>query len=241
MTNPYEDAAHALRNARKVVALTGAGVSVESGIPSFRGQDGIWTKYPIEEYAAIDAFLADPEKVWAFWFELGASFRDCKPNPAHYAFAELEKMGRCHAVITQNIDNLHEQAGSTRVIEYHGNVRRLRCLDCGTSAPLDLAIRPAAPPRCPCGAIMKPDVVMFGELIPEQALREAEQLAATCDLMIVAGTSATVYPAAFLPHQAKKNGAFIIETNIQETDFTSSITDIFLKGPASQTLPRLLE
>jgi NAD-dependent deacetylase len=241
VNNPYENAAHAIRNARCVVALTGAGISVESGIPSFRGRDGIWTKYPIEEYAVIDAFLADPEKVWRFWFELGDSLKDCKPNPAHYALAELERMGRCHAVITQNIDNLHEEAGSTRVIEYHGNTRRMVCLDCGTTSALDLTSRGASAPRCPCGAVMKPDVVMFGEIPPENAVFESDRLARQCDVMLVVGTSATVYPAAEVPYLAKNHGAFIIEANIEETDFTRSITDAFLKGPAAQTLPRLVD
>ena len=147
MNNPYENAAHAVRSGTCVVAVTGAGISVESGIPDFRGPHGIWTKYPIEQFATIGAFLANPARVWEFWFELGDTLRGCKPNGAHRALAELERTGRCHAIITQNIDNLHEDAGSVRVIEYHGNARHMVCMDCGTTAPLDLTERPAAPPR----------------------------------------------------------------------------------------------
>ncbi len=241
MKNPYENAAHALRNARLAVAVTGAGISVESGIPSFRGEGGIWTKYPIEEFASIDAFLANPKKVWGFWYELGDMLRDCKPNPAHYALAELEKMEMCRAVITQNIDNLHQEAGSVHVIEYHGNSHRMVCMDCGRGHPLDLTKPPSGVPRCVCNGLMKPDVVMFGELIPEYALIESHKLARQCDVMIVVGTSAAVFPAARLPYTAKDDGAFIIEANIEETDFTRSITDAFLEGPAGETLPELVQ
>ncbi len=242
MNNPYENAAHALRNARNPLAVTGAGISVESGIPAFRGEAGIWARYPIEEYAVLDAFLANPEKVWKFWYELGGMLGECKPNPGHYALAQLEKMGMCRAVVTQNIDNLHEEAGSTWVIEYHGNSRRMVCMDCGDCVPLDLSAKPpgGGVPRCRCGGLMKPDVILFGEMIPPDALVESERLARTCDAMIIVGTSAQVYPAAQLPYTAKQNGAFIIEANTEKTDFTRTITDAFLEGPAGETLPELV-
>lgn len=240
MNNPFENAAHALRNARCAVAVTGAGISVESGIPDFRGPRGIWDKYPIEEYAVIGAFLANPEKVWGFWCELGETLSDCKPNPAHYALADLESMGLCRGVITQNIDNLHQEAGSTQVVEYHGNTRRMVCLSCGDHRPLDLTERPATAPRCACGGLLKPDVVMFGEAIPEIAIIESARLVEACDVMIVVGTSATVYPAAQVPHAAKAHGAYIIEANIEPTDFTRTITDAFLQGRAGETLPKLV-
>lgn len=240
MNDPYENAAHAFRNARFVVAVTGAGISVESGISSFRGAGGIWSKYPIEEYAVIDAFLSNPKKVWDFWYEIGAALQDCQPNPAHHALAELERQGVCRAVITQNIDDLHEKAGSTHVIKYHGSAHHMACMDCGYKRPLDWTERTELVPRCACGGLMKPDVVMFGEMIPPDAMYEADRLARRCDLMIVVGTSAQVFPAAQLPYTAKDNGAFIIEANTEKTDFTRAITGAFLMGPAGQTLPKLL-
>jgi len=240
MNAPFEDAANALRNAQCPVAVTGAGISVESGIPDFRGPHGIWDKYPVEEYATIDAFMANPEKIWTFWHEMGDTLRDCKPNTAHQALAELETLGLCRAIITQNIDSLHQDAGSSRVIEFHGNTRRTVCLGCGQGAPLDLANRPAAAPRCDCGGLIKPDVVLFGEMIPPAAQAESDQWARQCDVMIVVGTSATVFPAARVPYTAKDTGAFIIEANIEHTDFTRTITDTFLEGPAGETLPKLL-
>ena len=241
MTDPYRLAAEALKSAALSVAVTGAGISAESGIPTFRGEHGIWGKYPPEEYATIDAYNSNPDKVWAFWRELGATLAGCKPNPGHYALAELEQMGRLHAVITQNIDNLHEVAGSQRVIEYHGNAHWIVCPRCRHRDPLDLQQYGESPPYCFCGTLMKPDVVMFGEPIPSQALVEAARLAETCNVMIVVGTSAQVYPAARLPVLARQNGAFIIEANIEETDFTRSVTHAFLKGPAGETLPQLVQ
>jgi NAD-dependent deacetylase len=239
--DPYRQAAEALKSASLAVAVTGAGISAESGIPTFRGADGIWKKYPADEYATIDAYQRDPDKVWTFWCELATTLADCKPNPAHYALAELERMGRLQAVVTQNVDNLHEAAGSTNVIEYHGNARWLVCPRCKHRDPLDLSQHAASPPYCFCGALMKPDVVMFGEVIPSQALVESARLAETCNVLIVVGTSAQVYPAARLPVLARQSGAFIIEANIEETDFTATVTHAFLKGPAGETLPKLVE
>lgn len=240
MTEPFSEAAKAIRNAECAIAVTGAGLSVESGISSFRGPEGIWVKYPPEEYATIAAYLSDPEKVWGFWRELGESVKDCKPSPGHYALAELESMGRLHAIITQNVDNLHQEAGSQRVVEYHGNGRRLACLSCGRKEPLDLAHLPERVPQCACGGLMKPDLVLFGEFIPREAMEEAEDLSRQCDVAIVAGTSAQVFPAAQLPVTAKQHGAFIVEANVEETDFTATITDAFLEGPAATTLPELV-
>jgi NAD-dependent deacetylase len=241
MSDPFQIAAEALQRAEYAIASTGAGISVESGIPDFRSPGGIWSKYPPEEYATIDAFMRDPAKVWRFWNDLGTDIQNCRPNPAHNVLAELESTGKIKTVITQNVDNLHQEAGSKNVIEYHGNARRLVCLECGGSEPYVPGERREALPRCPCGGVLKPDVVMFGEMIPMRAMLEAEAMAYDCDLILIVGTSAQVYPAADLPNTAKRNGAFVIEANTEETDFTSSITDAFLKGPAGQTLPRLLE
>lgn len=239
--DPFRLAAEAIKSFDRIVAVTGAGISAESGIPTFRGDEGIWAKFPPDEYASIDAYNANPEKVWKFWLELGATLGGSRPNPAHYALAELEAMGKLRAVITQNIDNLHEAAGSKNVIEYHGNAHWIVCPRCRHRDPLDLSQHRDSPPHCFCGTLMKPDVVMFGEAIPSQALVESAHLAETCNVLIVVGTSAQVYPAARLPMLARQSGAFIIEANTEETDFTSSVTHVFLKGPAGETLPKLLD
>ncbi len=241
MAATLEQAARALSDAKNVVAVTGAGVSEESGIPTFRGDHGIWVKYPIEEFGTIDAYLNDANRVWAFWCELSELVKDCRPNPAHYALAELEGIDRMETVITQNVDNLHQEAGSTSVIEYHGNARHLVCLQCRKRAPFDLDNRTKLAPKCvECDGLLKPDVVMFGETIPNYALFEASARAQKCDVMIVVGTSAQVFPAAELPFAAKERGAFIIECNREPTDFTRLITDAFLEGPAGETLPELV-
>ncbi|HNR34305.1 MAG TPA: NAD-dependent deacylase [Candidatus Hydrogenedentes bacterium] len=239
--DPFHLAAEAIKSSGLTVAVTGAGISAESGIPTFRGDDGIWLKYPPNEYATIDAYNANPDKVWKFWLELGAKLGGSRPNPAHHALAELEAMGKLEAIITQNIDNLHQAAGSKNVIEYHGNAHWLVCPRCRHRDPLDLSQQTDSPPYCFCGTLMKPDVVMFGEAIPSQALVDSARLAETCNVLIVVGTSAQVYPAARLPVLARQSGAFIIEANIEETDFTTSVTHVFLRGPAGETLPKLIE
>jgi len=234
-----ERAAHALEGARRAVAVTGAGISAESGIPTFRGAEGIWVKYPPGEYATIEAFHANPRKVWRFWRQLAADVRACAPNPAHHALADLERRGRLKAIITQNIDNLHQAAGSRVVVEYHGNTQWLMCPSCNDRRPLDLERAGPEPPRCPCGSVMKTGVVMSGEAIPPQAMADADQLAGTCDVMLVVGTSAQVFPAALLPVTAKRHGALVIECNIEPTEFTRRLVDIFLEGPAGALLPAL--
>jgi len=241
MTNDYPRAADAIRNAGTVVASTGAGISTESGIPDFRSEGGIWDTYPPEEYASIEAFTADPAKVWGMWRELGQQLDGCKPNPGHAALAQLEEAGHLAAIITQNVDNLHQEAGSRRVIEYHGNSRHVRCMTCGHTQPINPEIYASGTPFCVCGGVFKPDVVMFGETIPPKAMLQAEAYARSADTVIIVGTSAQVYPAAELPYTAKKRGAFIIEVNLEETDFTRDITDVFLQGKAGETLPNLAE
>lgn len=241
MSNDYTRAADAIRSAGTVVASTGAGISTESGIPDFRSEGGIWDTYPPEEYASIQAFTADPAKVWGMWRELGQQLDGCKPNPGHNALAQLEEAGHLAAIITQNVDNLHQEAGSRIVIEYHGNSRQVRCMTCGHTQPINPEIYASGTPFCVCGGVFKPDVVMFGEMIPPKAMLQAEAFARSADTVIIVGTSAQVYPAAELPYTAKKRGAFIIEANLEETDFTRDITDIFLHGKAGETLPKLAE
>jgi len=211
MPDSYERAAQAIRGSEKVIAVTGSGISAESGIPTFRDEGGIWEKYPVHEYATLDAFLNDPEKVWRFFRDLAEQFGRCKPNPGHYALAELEQLGKLDAVVTQNIDSLHQEAGNTRVVEFHGNARRLRAPGSPQTEPLDIMNFPGKPPYSAEGVPMKPDVILFGEMIPEDAFVEAEDLARTCDVCIVAGTSGAVFPAAQIPYTAETCGAFIIE------------------------------
>jgi len=241
MMDPYRLAADAIKSAASAVAVTGAGISAESGIPTFRGHGGIWEKFPPDEYATIEAYNRNPEKVWKFWCDLATTLADCKPNPAHHSLAELERMGKLTAVVTQNVDNLHQDAGSQNVIEYHGNARWLVCPRCRHRDPLDLSQHGSTPPYCFCGTLMKPDVVMFGEAIPSEALVQSALLVEKCNVLIVVGTSAQVYPAARLPVLAHQHGAFIIEANIEETDFTYTVTNALLKGPAGETLPKLLD
>ncbi len=236
-----ERAAAAIRKG-SAIAVTGAGVSAESGIPTFRDPGGFWRKYPPEEYAAYSAFLRDPKKVWKMWQERAAMLEQARPNDAHTGLAALEEMRYLQAVITQNVDNLHQEAGSRRVIEYHGNARQMVCLECGRSEPLTRSRIQEIPPKCrSCGGLMKPGVVMFEEFIPEDALAESERLAMGCNSMLVAGTSAQVYPAASLPQIAKYNGATIIEINVEPTDFTHDLVDVFLQGSAGSVIRRLTE
>jgi len=232
--------AQAIRQAKKVVALTGAGISVESGIPDFRGPSGIWSKYDPMEYATIEAFMVNPKKVWAMLREMGELVENSKPNPAHLALAKLEEMGLLSSVVTQNIDNLHQAAGSKRVIEFHGNGMKLICMTCSRLYDRqEVKIEPL-PPRCSCKGVLKPNVVFFGEPIPWGAHMEAREEAGSCDLMLVIGTSAVVSPACDLPVIAKRAGATIVEVNLEETQLTRYVSNWILQGSASLILQSLL-
>ena len=237
----FRQAAEVIKRAPLVVAVTGAGASVESGIPDFRSEGGLWTKFPPAEYATAEAFIDDPDRVWEMFYEIGETVLRAAPNAGHRALAKLEEYGKLQGIVTQNIDGLHQQAGNAVVIEYHGNINALGCSSCFRRRKMDLSFRVHGAPRCECGGYMKPSVILFGEPIPPQALIQSDTLARTCNVMIVVGTSAQVYPAAALPHAAKENGAFIIECNTEATGFTHTITDAFLQGPAGETLPRLIE
>jgi NAD-dependent deacetylase len=233
--------AELLQKSRLTVALTGAGISVESGIPAFRGSQGLWDRYNPLEYAHIEAFLADPGKVWKMLAELGGMVDQARPNPAHWALAQLEDWGYLKAVITQNIDALHQKAGNREVIEFHGNGQRLRCLQCGkvfVKEDISLAV---LPPRCSCQGILKPEVVFFGEPIPVAASQRAFELARTCEVMLVIGTSALVAPASHLPLTAKQNKALLIEVNLERTHLSDTISDYVLEARASQALSALVE
>jgi len=233
--------ARTIHRSNKVVAFTGAGISVESGIPDFRGAGGLWEKYDPSEYATIEAFHADPQKVWRMLKEIGNLLENSRPNPAHLALSKLEDMGHVRSVITQNIDGLHQEAGSKRVIEFHGAHRKLVCLNCGRIYNRGEVGMEILPPRCRCKGVLKPDVVFFGESIPWRAHLEAQQEAKNCDVMLVIGTSAIVSPACDLPVMAKGNGAVIVEVNLEETPLTRNISDWILIGPASFTLQSVVE
>jgi NAD-dependent deacetylase len=231
----------ALRGAKLAVALTGAGVSVESGIPDFRSAGGLWERYPPEEHGTIEAFHAEPERFWRFYRELLRVVGDARPNPGHLALARLERLGVLAAVITQNVDGLHQAAGSSEVIELHGGPDALVCLACGARRRERLAALTAAP-RCACGATLKPDVVLFGEELPRAALARAQELASRCDVMLVVGTSAMVHPAATLPRRAFEAGATLCELNLEPTDLSLTGTvRWFAQGKAGTTLPRLAD
>lgn len=242
-SDDIKDAVAHILGAKTVIALTGAGISVESGIPDFRSPGGIWEKFDPMEYAHIESFRSDPERVWQMLVELQGMVLDAQPNRAHKALAEMEKLGKLQAIITQNIDNLHQDAGSKKVIEFHGNTKRLVCLSCGDVVPADKAKdNSEIPPRCAvCGAILKPDVIFFGEAIPPDALEESMSLAATAKAILVVGTSATVAPASSIPMMAKRTGAAVIEINLTPTLLTDNVTDVFLQGKASEVLPKLVK
>ena len=216
--DPLEALARALADRRRpAVVLSGAGVSLSSNIPTFRGSEGLWVRYDPLEYATIDALEADPAKVWRMLWELDEVLEAAEPNPAHRAIAELQHLGAVSTVITQNVDALHQAAGSDDVVELHGSGRRLRCLDCGHPDSRDEVARRTTRgevPRCrSCGGQLRPEVVFFGELLPPDALERAERAILSCDDLIVTGTAAEVEPAASLPLLAQGAGARLWEIN----------------------------
>lgn len=241
---PSEAAAAAARllgAARRGVALTGAGISVASGVPDFRSAGGLWARFDPAQYASIDAFIADPDRVWEMFRAADALIQRARPNPAHIALAELERLGVLRGVVTQNIDGLHQAAGSKRVVEYHGAATELHCIGCGSTYPLKRARRsPDRAPRCRCGNPLKPRVVMYGEMIPLAALSEAQALVEGADLMLVVGTSATVAPASELPLLAKAAGAKVVEFNVEPTPLSVRIADLLVQGPAEEQLPAVV-
>lgn len=245
MTAPLDDLdrlAHDVRHsASGTVVLTGAGVSIASGVPSFRGREGLWARYDPDEYASIGALRDDPERVWRFLRELRAVLDAAAPGPAHTAIAELQRAGMVTTVVTQNVDGLHQRAGSGRVIELHGSHRTLSCLDCARRYPRhDLAHLVDDPvPACPtCSGVLKPDVVLFGERVPESAFRRAEHAVRHCDVLLVVGTSAEVHPTARLPRMAQRSGARLWEVNpVAEL----SRVDGAIRGTAETVLPALVE
>ncbi len=239
MTDLFEKAADIIVASKLTLALTGAGVSVESGIPDFRSAEGLWSKFDPAEYATIQAFRANPEKVWEMLRAMDKVVSRAKPNMAHLGMGELEDMGCLHCIITQNVDNLHQAGGSRDVIEYHGNSSTLSCLWCGRKYPATEK-RNENLPRCECQKILKPDVIFFGEAIPVEAMNRSFELASSADALLVVGTSAVVSPVNTIPSIAKHNGAKIIEINKEKTHLTDTVTDIFFEGSAGDIVSQLV-
>ncbi len=225
-----------------LVVLTGAGVSKESGIPTFRdAQTGLWANYKAEDLATREGFLSNPAMVWDWYDFRRNSVWQAEPNPAHHALVDLESLFPAFTLITQNIDNLHQRAGSQCVLELHGNIFRYKCLERNHPVSLDLlADSEASPPHCPvCNAWVRPDVVWFGEMLPPKVLDRAFDAAAHATLMLIVGTSGVVHPAASLPQLAKEAGATVIEINPELSALTPFVVDYFLQGPAAMVLPEL--
>ncbi|MGD1999373.1 MAG: NAD-dependent deacylase [Desulfobacterales bacterium] len=214
MLSPYQDVAELLLTLKNCVVLTGAGISAESGIPTFRSRDGLWKKFDPMVYASVEVFRRDPSKYWQIRGDFIRNYDTYRPNAAHRALVELEQMGIVRRVITQNIDGLHRKAGSREVIEIHGSLREIICQQCGKTY-LAPDIPEGNPPHCECGGVLKPNTVLFGEQLPPEALEVAIRESSTCRVMLVIGTSAVVYPAAHLPVVAKQHGAKIVEINIE--------------------------
>lgn len=226
-----------------IVAFTGAGISSESGIPTYRGVGGLWTKYDPSIYADINYFLKDPSYYWNFFKDVRyPMLRKANPNVAHYALVDLERQGKIDCVITQNIDGLHHLAGQSNVIELHGNTKKIVCMVCKKNFQIDEVYRnldKELPPKCSCGGILRPDVVFFGEQLPVKALTCAENAAKNCEVFMVFGSSLLVYPAAQLPLIAKRNEAILIIINIDTTPM-DEIADINIHKSASQVLSEII-
>ena len=240
-----ESIARDIRNAEHVIAFTGAGISAESGISTYRGQGGIWNKYDPNIYANIDTFLKDPTYYWNFFRDVRYPMvKNAQSNPGHRALAELEKMGRLQAVITQNIDELHQQSGSTRVIELHGTTRKYFCLKCGQRFDFDNVYEMSGkeiPPSCSeCQGMIRPDVIMFGEALKTDVLRAAFEEAEACDFVLAIGSSLVVYPAADIPARARRRGAKLAIINKDETPMDHSANYV-LREAAGSVLPAIVD
>ena len=237
MKDPFREAAILLKQSRFTTAFTGAGISVESGIPSFRGEGGLWNKYD-PKVLDLQYFLEDPSGSWAVIKELFYDFfNSARPNKAHLVLARMEREGMLGRTITQNIDNLHQEAGSGMVFEFHGNTKNLRCLHCHRLYKAGQISLDHFPPTCrECGGILKPDFVFFGEAIPQLPLAAAYEAASLSDVFLIIGTTGEVMPANQIPVMAKQYGAKIIEVNPEPSNYTKEITDIFLQGKATSIM-----
>ena len=229
-----------LQSAESICVLTGAGVSAESGVPTFRGEEGLWKKFRPEELANFDAFIRNPDLVWEWYSYRRKLIHEVKPNPGHYALVELERSVEHFTLVTQNVDNLHRRAGSVSVVELHGNIERSYCIECGTVASdLDFESLVEAPRCKDCGGLIRPDVVWFGEMLPVEAFSKAEHAARHADVFLSIGTSAVVYPAASLPALALDHGAFVVEINREHTELSLRAHEV-LQGLSGEILPELV-
>ncbi len=232
-------AAAVLSGSELTAVSTGAGISRESGIPTFRGSDGIWKEHKPEELASREGFLSDPALVWKWYRQRLFTAREKEPNPGHRALAEMESVIPSLTVITQNVDNLHRRAGSGNVVELHGNIERFKCLERSHPAEFDPEWGDE-PPRCRiCGSLIRPDIVWFGEPLPREELEYAFDISSRCDTFLIVGTSGLVQPASHLPLLAKRSGAKLIEINVKESALTG-LADIFLQGRSGEILPDII-
>ena len=227
-----------IRSAKKIVFVTGAGISQESGIPTFRGNDGFWRKYDPMTLATIDAFYDNPKLVWEWYEDRRKNILKANPNPGHEAIVALEKYVKV-VVLTQNIDGLHQRAGSSRVLELHGSIIRIKCTVCDYSDNITASFK-ELPPQCKCGKLLRPDVVWFGESLPQDVWEEAIMEANSCDVMVIVGTSLVVSPANTLPIYAKENKAVLIEINPEQTDMSSEM-DLSIRDTSVNALSQFIE
>ncbi len=230
-----------LSRAARVTAFTGAGVSAESGVRTFRDKDGLWQQLSPQELASIDGFLRNPKRVWEWYQHRRQVLHGVEPNPGHVALAAIERLVPHFTLITQNVDRLHQRAGSVHVVELHGNIQENFCAACRAPYPFDIDPGDTELPCCEeCGGLIRPAVVWFGEVLPADAVEEAERASSSCDVFLSIGTSAEVYPAAAMPLLAKREGAYLVEINPNPTA-QSSIADCILRGPSGHVLPPLVE
>ena len=236
-----DKAVELLKSSKYTTAFTGAGISVESGIPPFRGEGGLWNKYD-PNILDLHTYRVNPDKSWPVIKELFFDFfGEARANKAHFGLAEIEQKGLLKSIITQNIDSLHQEAGSKTIFEYHGNCRQLVCFDCGSVEQVKDKVLTETPPKCEkCGGLLKPDFIFFGEGIPEEAYEKSLEAARNCEVMLVIGTTGEIVPASTLPYMAKEMGAKIIEINTNESAYTNTITDIFLQGKATEVMAKII-
>jgi NAD-dependent deacetylase len=233
----FDTVAQKLKGSKKIVFVTGAGISQESGIPTFRGKDGYWRKYDPMKLASIDAFYDDPKLVWEWYDDRRKNILDVKPNEGHFAISQMEEF-KDVVILTQNIDGLHQRSGSTNVLELHGSIIRIKCTVCDFIDNITENFE-SLPPKCKCGSMLRPDVVWFGEPLPQNIWQSAIKEASICDVMIIVGTSLVVSPANTLPVYAKQNGAILIEVNPEKTVMSNDMT-LSIQATSVGVLPKML-
>ena len=233
----FDTVAQKLKDSRKIVFVTGAGISQESGIPTFRGKDGYWRKYDPMKLASIDAFYDDPKLVWEWYDDRRKNILAVKPNEGHFAISQMEEF-KDVVILTQNIDGLHQRSGSTNVLELHGSIIRIKCTVCDFTDNITENFE-SLPPKCKCGSMLRPDVVWFGEPLPQNIWQSAIKEASVCDVMVIVGTSLVVSPANTLPVYAKQNGAILIEVNPEKTVMSNDM-DLSIQATSAEVLPKIL-